>query len=155
MRTRATAKPPKRPGCFAASPADAGGNHVFDVTVQVDDAAVGTSPDDTAALAVTITDVNETPTVSLANVTTTLAEDTDTTGTVRVADIVINDDGLGTNDLTLSGADAADFVIVGSELHLAAGTSLNFEAQSSYDVTVEVNDTAIPGTPQASRASAK
>ena len=37
------------------------------------------------------------------------------------------------DSLSLTGTDAADFVIVGNELHLAAGTSLNFEAKASYD----------------------
>ena len=46
-------------------------NPVLDVTVEVDDLAVGATPDDTAPLAITITDVNEPPTVALANTTTT------------------------------------------------------------------------------------
>ena len=45
-------------------------NPVLDVTVEVDDLAVGATPDDTAPLAITITDVNEPPTVALANTTT-------------------------------------------------------------------------------------
>ncbi len=119
----------------------------FDVTVEVDDAAVGGTPDDTAAHTLTITDVNEAPTVSLTNLVTNLAENTDTTSAVRIADIVISDDALGTNNLTLSGADAGDFEIVGSELRLKAGTSLDFETKSSFDVTVEVDDAAVGGTP--------
>ena len=71
--------------------------------------------EDTAPLAITITDVNEPPTVALANTTTTFAEDTDTTSAIKVADIVITDDALGTNVLSLSGADAALFQIVGTE----------------------------------------
>ncbi len=119
----------------------------FDVTVEVDDAAVGGTPDDTAAHTLTITDVNEAPTVSLTNLVTNLAENTDTTSAVRIADIVISDDALGTNNLTLSGADAGDFEIVGTELRLKAGTSLDFETKSSFDVTVEVDDAAVGGTP--------
>ena len=53
-----------------------------------------------------------------------------------MATIAVSDDALGTNALTLSGADAASFEIVGSELRLKAGTSLDFETQGSYDVTV-------------------
>ena len=44
------------------------------------------------------------------------------------------------NDLTLVGADAADFEIVGTELRLKAGTVLDFETKTSFDVTVEVDD---------------
>ncbi len=76
-----------------------------------------------------------------------LSEGTDTTGSVRVADIVVTDDGTRTNLLTLSGADEVAFEIVGSELQWKAGTSLDFETQNAYDVTVEVNDVAIPGNP--------
>ncbi|MGM3114920.1 hypothetical protein ACS2TL_27020, partial [Bacillus cereus group sp. BC326] len=44
------------------------------------------------------------------------------------------------------GADAAFFEVVGSELRLKAGTALNFEAKSSYAVTVNVADLSIPGS---------
>ena len=42
-------------------------------------------------------------------------------GGIKVADIVVTDDALGTETLTLSGADAASFEIVGNELLLQAG----------------------------------
>ena len=122
-------------------------NPSLDVTVAVDDAALPGSPEDTAALAVTITDVNEAPTVSLTNLVNNLTEDTDTSSAIRIADIVITDDATGTNDLTLAGADAASFEIVGTELRLKAGTSLDFETKASFDVTVQVDDAIIPGTP--------
>ena len=119
----------------------------FDVTVEVDDNTVGVNPDDTANHTLTITDVNEAPTVSLTNLVNTLAENTDTSSAIRIADIVITDDALGTNNLTLSGADAADFEIVGTELRLRAGTTLDFETQSSFDVTVEVDDNTVGVNP--------
>ncbi len=118
----------------------------FDVTVEVDDTTVGTTPDDTASHTLNITDINEAPTVSLTNLVASLAEDTDTSTAIRIADIVITDDDLGTNNLSLSGADAASFEIVGSELRLRAGTSLDFETTSSFDVTVEVDDATVGGT---------
>ncbi|MFB3104570.1 MAG: hypothetical protein ACE1ZA_06535, partial [Pseudomonadales bacterium] len=62
--------------------------------------------------------VNNPPTVALANTVTTFPEDMDTTSAIKVADIVITDDSLGTNNLSLSGADAALFEIVGTELRL-------------------------------------
>ena len=55
---------------------------------------LGATPDDTAPLTITITDVNEPPTVALANTTTTFPEDTDTSSAIKVADIVITDDAL-------------------------------------------------------------
>jgi hypothetical protein len=67
---------------------------------------------------------------------------------IKVADIVISDDALGTNTLVLSGADAALFEIVGgNELHLRAGSTLDFESNATLDVTVEVDDTSVGLTP--------
>ena len=122
-------------------------NPNLDVTVAVDDTTVGATPDDTAPLSISVTDVNEPPTVSLANTITTFPEDTDTSSAIKVADIVITDDALGTNNLTLSGADAALFEIVGTELRLIAGASLDFETNPNLDVTVEVDDTTVGATP--------
>ena len=118
-------------------------NPVLDVTVEVDDASLGSGVEDTASLAVTVTDVNEAPTVELTNTTTTLAEDTDTTSRLKVADIVVTDDALGTNDLSLTGDDAALFEIDGAELYLIAGATLNYETNPVLDVTVEVDDATL------------
>ena len=116
---------------------------MLDVTVEVDDASVGANPDDSASLAITVTDVNDPPTVSLINVLASLAENADTGSPVTIAQIVVNDDGQGTNSLSLSGADAASFEIVGTELRLKAGTPLDFETQSSYQIKVEVDDPSV------------
>ena len=129
-------------------------NPVLDVTVAVDDATVGGTPDGTAALAIAVTDVNEAPTVTLANTTTTLAENASTTPRLKVADIVITDDALGVNDLSLGGADAALFEIVGSELYLKAGTILDYETNPVLDVTVAVDDATVGGTPDGTAALA-
>ncbi len=55
---------------------------------------------------------------------------------IKVADINVTDDALGTEALSLTGADAASFEIVGSSLYLKAGVTLNYEAKASYNVTV-------------------
>jgi hypothetical protein len=93
---------------------------------------------------------NTAPSVALANTTTSLAEDASTTSAVKVADIVVTDDALGTNELSLSGADAALFEVVGTGLYLRAGTTLDFETNPRLDVTVHVDDTAVGGTPDGS-----
>ena len=98
-------------------------------------------------MAISITDVNEQPSVSLNNTITTLAEDTDTSSRIKVADIVVNDDALGTNDLTLSGADASLFEINGMELYLKDGTFLDFETNPVLDLKVQVDDTSVGATP--------
>ncbi len=90
---------------------------------------------------------NNPPMVSLTNTTTTLAEDTDTSTAVKVADILVMDDALGANVLSLVGTDAANFEIVGNELRLKAATTLDFETQNSYAVTVQVDDTSVGGMP--------
>ncbi|KKB09800.1 VCBS domain-containing protein [Devosia chinhatensis] len=97
-----------------------------------------------------VTDVNEAPAVSLANVIASIAENTDTTTSVKVADIVITDDALGTNSLSLSGANASLFEIVANgnafELHIKAGTVINYEALAELNVSVTVADATLPST---------
>ena len=83
----------------------------------------------------------------MTNTVSALADSTDTTVAVRVADIVITDDGLGVNTITLSGADATSFEVVGTSLFLKAGTSLNTATQPLYSVTVSVQDTSVPASP--------
>ncbi len=124
----------------------------YDVVVNVNDASVGGNPDASQAFHLAITDVNEAPTaVVLSNAVTSTPENG---SDVKVADISITDDALGTNVLSLSGADAASFSIVdgvgGKELHFNGGA--NFEAKAGYDVTVNVNDATVGGTPDASQA---
>jgi uncharacterized protein YjiK len=90
--------------------------------------------------------------VALNNAVTNITEITPTTSAVKVGDIVITDDGQGTNSLSLSGTDAASFTITGSALYLKAGTTLNQTTKPSYAVTVNVDDTTVGSTPDASVA---
>ncbi|WP_305984592.1 VCBS domain-containing protein [Roseibium sp.] len=129
----------------------------FDVTVDVDDASLGSSPDDSASLTVTITDVNEAPAVSLSNVVTQLAENTDTTDAIKIADITVTDDALGQNDLLLlglddlgdyvAGFDANFFEIVNGELFLKAGVALDFETKSGFSIALDVDDASLGASP--------
>jgi hypothetical protein len=96
---------------------------------------------------ISVTDANEPPSVALANMITTLAEDTDTTSPIKVADIIVTDDGTGTNTLSLSGSDAAMFEINGSELRLKAAASLDYESNPALNVTIEVDDITVGSTP--------
>ena len=127
----------------------------FDVRVEVDDATVGLTPDATTDFSLYITEAagNAAPTaVSLTNVRVSLAENSDTSTRVHVADIVVTDDNLGTNNLSLSGADADLFEIDGMELYLKADTVLDFEAKTKFQVTVEVDDPDVGPTPDANTA---
>ncbi|HLP65158.1 SdiA-regulated domain-containing protein [Flavobacterium sp.] len=95
--------------------------------------------------------INAAPTaITLNNTVPAIIENSITTPAVRVADIFVNDDGLGTNTYSLSGADAYDFQITASSLFIKAGTVLDFETKSTYNVTVSVDDTTVGSTPDAS-----
>jgi len=72
-----------------------------------------------------------------------VAENTAITTRLKVADIAITDDGLGSNTLSLSGADQDLFEIDGNALYLKAGTALDYEAKTSYAVTVQVQDSTV------------
>ena len=103
----------------------------------------------TRSFSIDVLSGNAPPTVSLRNSTTTLAEDADTTTRLQVAEIVIDDDALGTNMLSLTGAAAALFEIDAGGLYLRAGSSLNYEAAPSLDVTILVDDAAVGTSPDA------
>lgn len=91
--------------------------------------------------------VNQPPrAVSLANPITSLAENTLLASDLNIADIVVSDDGRGSNTLSLSGADAGLFRLQGQQLFLKAGTALNFEQKASLVVTVQVADAGLPGS---------
>ena len=127
-------------------PTDGGLNNVYDINVIASDGALNT----TKAVAITVTNVNEAPTVvTLTNQQTAIAENTSTTTRIKVADIAITDDTLGTNNLSVSGTDASFFEISGNVLYLKANTALNFEAKTSYSVNVNVDDTTVGNTPDA------
>src|SRR5262249_34946724 len=84
---------------------------------------------------------NQAPTaVALTNQVNSVAENTSTTSRLKVADIQITDDGLGTNNLTVSGADAQYFEADSTGLYIKAGTVLDFETKVNYAVTVNVDD---------------
>ena len=105
------------------------------------------------AVAAATTAANSAPTaVALTNTTAGINENTATTSHIRVADIVVTDDGLGTNTLHLTGTDAAFFEIVGTSLYLKAGTVLDYEAKTSYSVAVTVDDASVGATPDATSA---
>jgi Subtilase family/SdrD B-like domain/CARDB/RTX calcium-binding nonapeptide repeat (4 copies) len=125
-------------------------NSSYAFQVAVDDATIGNTPDAVTNFTFSITDVNEAPTaITLGNPLTSVAENTSTTTRLKVANINVTDDAIGTNSLSLSGSDASSFEIVGDELYIKAGTTLDFETKSSYAVTVAVNDVTVGSNPDA------
>ena len=94
--------------------------------------------------------VDQAPTaLALAHVTTSIVENTATATRLKVADVVAIDDGIGTNVYSVSGPDAASFEVDGTGLYLKAGTVLDYETNSSYLVTVAVDDPGVGGSPDA------
>ena len=90
--------------------------------------------------------------VVLTNTSAGINENTATVSHIRVADIVVIDDALGTNTLGLTGADAAFFEIEGASLYLKAGTVLDYETKTSYSVAITVDDSFVGATPDATSA---
>lgn len=126
------------------APDDADANGIYVVKVKATDAAGNVS---TQNINVTLTDVNEAPTaVALNNAVPPLAENTATTTRTKVADIAITDDALGSNAITLTGADVSAFEVDGTVLYLKAGVNLDYETKARYDVTVNVADSTVTGS---------
>lgn len=121
----------------------------YTLSIEVQD---GTNTSSTQTVTVSVNDINESPTITLTPVVTTIDENADTSSAITVATITVNDDGLGTETLTLSGADEGMFEIDGNNLRLKAGVTLDFESNASLDVTVSVDDASIPGTPDDSQS---
>jgi len=101
----------------------------------------------------TVVEVNGAPTaVALNNTTASLFENTNTSSRIKVADIAISDDAIGTNTISLLSADAASFEVDGNSLYLKAGVALNYETKSAYGVTISVRDTSVSGSTAVSTA---
>ena len=129
-------------------PSDSDNNNVYVVQVTANDGKGGIT---NQTINITVDDINEAPTaIVLSNLPTSLEENLNTANRVKVADISIIDDAKGTNVLSLSGADASVFEIDGNALYLKANTSLDFETKSSYTFSVQVDDSTVGGTPDAS-----
>ena len=93
---------------------------------------------------ISVTDVNEAPSLQLTSVVTSVPE-SNSTG-LDVADVVITDDAIGANVIRLTGPEAAMFEVIGGKLKLKPST-LDFESKPSLQVTVSVDDPAVGATP--------
>jgi uncharacterized protein YjiK/phosphodiesterase/alkaline phosphatase D-like protein len=96
------------------------------------------------------TATNQPPTaVTLNNAVTSIPENTSTAAPVKLADIIVTDDGIGPNHLAVTGIDASSFQIIGTALYLRAGTALSSTAKPGYSVAVNVDDPTVGGAPDA------
>jgi uncharacterized protein YjiK/phosphodiesterase/alkaline phosphatase D-like protein len=93
---------------------------------------------------------NKAPTaIKLNNVVASIPENTSTAAPVKLGDIIVTDDGIGRNQLTVTGADNAFFQIIGTALYLRAGTTLSSTFKPFYTVAVNVDDPGVGSTPDA------
>jgi phosphodiesterase/alkaline phosphatase D-like protein len=123
----------------------------YAVSVSASDPSLPGSTPVSATFNLSVTDVNEAPTaLAFANATISLAENSNTSARIKVADIVITDDELGIETVVLSGTDAGSFELDGNSLYLKAGTVLNYETKSAYAVNVSASDSSLPGSTPAS-----
>ncbi len=91
--------------------------------------------------------VNQAPTeFTLLMPLTEIHENADTTTSLPVAGVYINDDGLGSNRVSLSGPDAATFEFLNNVLYLKAGSVLDYETQSNYQLTLSLQDSSLSGS---------
>ena len=128
------------------TPLDAGGDNIYNVTVEVTDGDFSSSQ----ALAITVTPVNDnTPTITIS-ATASVAENTTTVSTVTATDPDQPAETLGYR--LAGGADAALFVIDASTGALSFITAPDYETpldangDNVYDVTVEVTDGTFSST---------
>ena len=125
------------------APADSGGDGTYDIIVTATD---GANPV-TQNIAITVADVNEAPTaVGVTISTPSVSEGVSTSSAILVGSIAITDDALGTENVTLSGADASLLEIVGSSIYIKAGAILDFETNPQLNFVVDVTDPALGGS---------
>ncbi|MBL8573632.1 MAG: hypothetical protein JNM13_08130 [Hyphomicrobiaceae bacterium] len=107
----------------------------------------------TQDVSVTVLDVNEAPTGLIVT-----PADPDVDENVRlaansvIATVSFADDALGSETITLTGADAALFKVVGNEIRLVSALTADFETKSSYQFTINVDDGTVGATPDLSQA---
>jgi VCBS repeat-containing protein/predicted outer membrane repeat protein len=117
------------------------------VTIEVDDPAYAGSPDDAKVFSLAITDVNEAPSIAITPLMASIAENANSSTFVKVADLTIVDDALGNNQISLVGADASMFSVIGEGLYINTSTLLNFESQTLLTVDLQIDDIDVGGSP--------
>src|SRR5882672_1054539 len=131
-------------------PTDAGGNNVYDVTVQISDGALT----DTQAIAVTVNNVNDNAPVITSNAAGTTASVNVVENATAVTTVTATDVDAGST-LTYSivgGADASHFTINASTGTLSFASAPDYEnpadagGNNVYDVTIKVSDGTLTDT---------
>ena len=130
-------------------PADENGDNTYSFTIMAYDTnpPSGRRPGRTSfRVRVTVADVNEPPEFSVETASRTIAENTEA-GVAIGAPVTANDPDTGdTPAYTLGGTDATFFDIDTSTGQLQTQAALDYEAKSSYAVTVAASDGALTAT---------
>ena len=120
------------------APADAGGNNVYDITVGASDGTLTATKD----VAISVTNVNEAPTITSGAAVSFAEKATGTVYTVAATD----PDAGATLTYSLTGTDAAKFNINATTGAITFKSTPNYEAPTDagannvYDVTVRASD---------------
>ncbi len=119
------------------TPSDADANNVYEVTVQVSD---GNGGMDTQAIAVTVTNLNETPVVNNQS----FAINENTPNGTSVGAVAASDPDAGdslTYSITAGNTNGAFTINAGTgEITVANSTALDFETTPVFNLTVQVED---------------
>jgi Ca2+-binding RTX toxin-like protein len=106
-------------------------------------------------LTINVSAVDDAPAaINFSNVHAPIAENTSTAAAIKIADVSLADIDGGAKILSLAGADAALFQIVGGDLWLRAGAKLDFETNPLLAVTVNANAPGVGGAIDATRSLA-
>ncbi|MCP9817415.1 cadherin domain-containing protein [Synechococcus sp. GreenBA-s] len=130
------------------SPADAGANNVYDITVSTSD---GTLTSAAQAVAITVTNANDAPSIT-SSATASFAENG--TGTVYTA-TATDPDASSTLTYSIAGTDAALFNINSTSGAVTFKSAPNFESRADagannvYDITVSASDGTLTSAAQA------
>ena len=116
----------------------------YSVTVTATD---GGNLSDTTIVTITVTNVNEAPSFTEGSTATrAIAENTASDTDIGAAFTATDVDANTTLTYTLGGTDAASFSINGTNGQLKTKAALDYEAKSSYSVTITVSDTELTDT---------
>ena len=116
----------------------------YSVTVTATD---GDNLSDTTTVTISVTNVNEAPNFTEgSSATRAIAENTASDTDIGAAFTATDVDANTTLTYTLGGADAASFSINGTNGQLQTKAALDYEAKSSYAVTITVSDSELTDT---------
>ena len=112
------------------------------VTITLTDQELGDI--ESQQLIINVTAINKPPGLTLSNIVSSIQDNMDVSSRFKIANITINDDGRGTNTLSIGGADANFFELIGAtELYLKSNVVLNGIEKPILNVSVIIIDNVL------------